>query len=60
MPVTSVTSASITPANYTKIKRSAPRKVVTGAPFTPAAQKQANAINTGRHPSRGRIIDIKA
>ncbi len=65
MPVTNVTSASLSPASPShaargaRIKRTVARKVVTAPPFTPAAQKQANAINTGRQPSRGARIDIK-
>lgn len=37
-----------------------PAKTITAAPFTPAAQKQANVINTGRSPLRGGKLDITA
>lgn len=60
MPVTSITSsASLTPSQYTRGPSGPkPAKVVTAAPFTPAAQKQANAINSGRTPLRGGKLNI--
>jgi hypothetical protein len=62
MPVTSITSqASMTPVQSNRgPKGPKPAKTVTAAPFTPAAQKQANVINTGRSPLRGGKLDITA
>ena len=60
MPVTStVGAASFSPARASHVKRPAPQKTVTAAPFTPAAQKQAAAVNTGRQPHRGQRVNIK-
>ena len=60
MPVTSISAASLTPAHTATVKRTpSPRQVITAAPFTPKAQKQADAINTGRQPHRGNHVDIK-
>jgi hypothetical protein len=60
MPITALTgSASLTPA-HTALTPPQPTKVVTAAPFSPQAQKQANAINTSRDPHRGHVVDIKA
>lgn len=59
MPVTAITSSvSFTPSQSTRAPGPQPSKTVTGAPFTPAAQKQANAINTGRTPHRGGKVNI--
>ncbi len=62
MPVTSITSqASMTSVQANRgAKGPKPAKTITAAPFTPAAQKQANVINTGRTPVRGGKIDITA
>lgn len=35
-----------------------PAKTITAAPFTPAAQKQANVINSGGVPLRGGKLNI--
>ena len=59
MPITATISpVSLTPAQTTRTSGPRPAKVVTGAPFTPKAQKQAAAINTGRVPARGGKVDI--
>jgi hypothetical protein len=60
MPVTSITSsASLTPSQSTRgAPGPKPNKTVTAAPFSPAAQKQANAINSGRSPHRGGKVNI--
>jgi hypothetical protein len=60
MSVTAIaTSTSLTPPHTTRANSvRAPRPHVTAAPFSPAAQKQANAINTGRQPQRGRIVNV--
>ncbi|MHB1204040.1 MAG: hypothetical protein ACYCZX_00615 [Rhodospirillaceae bacterium] len=60
MPVTAITaSASLTPSQSTRGPSGPkPAKTITAAPFTPKAQKQANAINTGRSPARGGKINI--
>jgi hypothetical protein len=62
MPVTSLTaSASLTPAQSARGPSGPkPAKTITAAPFTPKAQHQANAINTGRAPARGGKVDITA
>jgi hypothetical protein len=60
MPVTALTSsASLTPARSAQLTAPKPAKTVTAAPFTPQAQKQSAAINTGRAPHRGSVVDIK-
>ena len=60
MPITALTgSASLTPAHSVQLTAPKPAKVVTGAPFSRQAQKQANAINTSRDPHRGRVVDVK-
>lgn len=60
MPVTSVASqASMTPVQSNRgPKGPKPARTVTAAPFTPAAQKQANVINSGRTPLRGGKLNI--
>ncbi|MBX7198967.1 MAG: hypothetical protein K1X51_06280 [Rhodospirillaceae bacterium] len=62
MPVTSIASqAAMTPVQSNHgPKGPKPAKTITAAPFTPAAQKQANVINTGRSPLRGGKLDITA
>lgn len=61
MPVTSVTGpASFTPSQATRSPGPKPAKTVTAAPLSPAAQKQANAINSGRMPHRGGRVNITA
>ena len=61
MPVTSITGqASFTPPKSTRVQGPKPAKTITAAPFTPAAQKQANAINSGRTPHRGGKVDTTA
>jgi hypothetical protein len=61
MPITALTgSASLTPAHSAQVTAPKPMKAVTAAPFTPQAQKQSSAINTGRDPHRGHVVDIKA
>jgi hypothetical protein len=61
MPITALTgSASLTPAHTAHLTAPKPAKVVTAAPFSPKAQKQANAINTSRAPHRGHVVDVKA
>ena len=62
MPVTSITSqAALTPAKPARGPKGAqPAKTITAAPFTPAAQKQANVINSGRTPLRGGKLNITA
>ena len=60
MPITSiVSSASLSPSHSTHVRGPAPQKTVTAAPFTPKAQKQANAVNTGRQTGRGHVVNIK-
>ncbi|TAK99627.1 MAG: hypothetical protein EPO08_15835 [Rhodospirillaceae bacterium] len=60
MSVTSVAgSASLTPPHPSRANGiHGPRPVVTAAPFSPTAQKQADAINTGRQPHRGHVVNI--
>ena len=55
MPITSIVgSSSLTPQiSGMRFPGPKPNSVITAAPFTPQAQAQADAINTGRIPNRG-------
>jgi len=63
MAVSSVTAANLAPPpTVQRVKRTSkgPRQVITAPPFSAAAQQQANALNTGRYPVRGKLINIVA
>lgn len=62
MSVSSIaTTQSIAPAQLKRAASRAPglRPTITEAPFTAKAQKQVNAINSGRAPDRGHHVDIR-
>jgi hypothetical protein len=55
------TTQSLAPAQLKRASSVSPglRPSITEPPFTAKAQKQVNAINTGRAPQRGHHVDIK-
>jgi hypothetical protein len=62
MSVSSIaTTQSLAPAQLKRAAKLSPRlrPTITEPPFSAKAQKQVNAINTGRTPHRGHRVDIK-